>query len=105
MKVILDNMHSPCEMCFQKGVSFDPDSNRCQRCEYNIAVQLLNRVLKEELYCSVCKNGKSLGGGYWECSVAPDDDDYCKHGENLVIDWEIVCKEYCLEYDKKDIST
>lgn len=103
MKVVLDNMHSPCEMCFQRGVSFSLDSACCQRCEYNIAIQLLKRVLKETLYCPVCKDSKSLGGGYWEC-VASDDDNYCKQGENLIIDWEIACKEYGLKYDKTEAS-
>ena len=29
-----------------------------------------------------------------------DEDDSCKQGENLVIDWEIVCNEYNIEYEK-----
>ena len=100
MKVRLDDVHAPCRMCFLKGIFYNPDSICCQRCEYNIAIKLLKRVLKEELYCSVCKNGKSLGGGYYECSNGYDDDGSCKHGENLLIDWELACKEYGLEYDK-----
>lgn len=100
MKVRLDDMHSPCGMCFLKGIFYDSDSIRCQRCEYNIAIKLLKRVLKAELYCPACENSKSLGGGYWECTVAPDDDTYCKQGENLVINWELVCEEYGIEYDK-----
>ena len=29
-----------------------------------------------------------------------DEDDSCKQGENLIIDWEIVCNEYNIEYKK-----
>lgn len=100
MKVRLDNIHSPCEMCLLKEIYYDPDSMHCQRCEYNIAIKLLKRVLKEEYYCALCKNSRSLGGGYYECTVAPDDDNYCKHGDKLVIDWELACQEYGIEYDK-----
>lgn len=100
MKVRLDDIHSPCRMCFLKGIFYNPYLICCQRCEYNIAIKLLKRVLKEELYCSVCKNSKSLGGGYYECSNGYDDDGSCKHGENILIDWELACKEYGLEYDK-----
>ena len=99
MKVRLDDVHSPCRMCFLKGIFYDPNSICCQRCEYNIAIKLLKRMLKEELYCSVCKNSKSLGGGYWDCTVS-DDDDYCKNGDNLVINWELACEECGIEYDK-----
>lgn len=99
MKIMLDKMHSPCAMCFGKGILYNPNSIHCQRCEYNIAISLLKRILKEELYCAACKDSKSLGGGYWEC-VVPDDDNYCNNGENLIIDWEYACKEYGLKYDK-----
>lgn len=99
MKVRLDDVHSPCRMCFLKGIFYDPDSICCQRCEYNIAIKLLKRVLKVNDYCTLCKNYKRIGCGYYECTVAPDDDDYCKQGENLVIDWEETCKEYGIEYD------
>ena len=29
-----------------------------------------------------------------------DEDDSCRQGENLIIDWEIVCNEYNIEYEK-----
>ena len=29
-----------------------------------------------------------------------DEDGSCRQGENLVIDWEIVCNEYNIEYEK-----
>ena len=99
MKVRLSNAHSPCMMCFIRGVHYDPDSDHCQRCEYNIAIKLLKKMLRAEQFCSCCKNSKRLGGGYWECTVAPDDSTYCKQGENLIINWELACAEYGLEYD------
>lgn len=77
MKVRLDDVRAPCRMCFLKGIFYNPDSICCQCCEYNIAIKLLKRVLKEELYCSVCKNSKSLGGGYYECAKCYDDDGSC----------------------------
>lgn len=99
MKVRLGDKHSPCMQCFIRSILYDPDSEYCQSCEYNIAIKLLKRMLKEEYSCSICKNSKSLGGGYWDCTVAPDNDDYCKKGDNLVIDWKLACEEYGLEYD------
>lgn len=102
MAVNLEKMHSPCVMCFLKGVLYDPNSDHCQRCEYNIAIQLLKRMIKQELSCAACLDSTSLGGGYWEC-VAPEDDNYCKNGEKLVIDWEMACNEYGLEYDKTSL--
>ena len=47
MKIRLDDIHSPCKMCFLKGIFYDPDSIYCQRCEYNIVIKLLKRVLKD----------------------------------------------------------
>lgn len=100
MKVRLDDTHSPCGLCFLKGIFYDANSILCQRCEYNIAIKLLKRILKTNDSCTLCKNCKSLGGGYLECSNGYDDDGSCKKGENLVIDWELACKEYELEYNK-----
>lgn len=100
MKIRLDDVHSPCEMCFLKGIIFDSESMRCHRCEYNIAIKLLKRVLKTNDFCTLCKNCKRLGGGYYECINGYDEDDSCKQGEKFLIDWELVCKEYEVEYDK-----
>lgn len=97
MKVRLDDVHSPCGMCFLKGILYDSDSLRCQRCEYNIAIKLLKRVLKENDCCTLCKNCKRFGGGYYECGSGYDKDGSCKQGENLLIDWEAVCNEYGIE--------
>ena len=74
MKVRLDDIHSPCRMCFLKGIFYDPDSICCQRCEYNISIQLLKKVLKFNDYCTLCKNRNNLGGGYWDCKVTERDD-------------------------------
>lgn len=100
MKVRLDDIHSPCRMCILKGIFYNAGSVWCQHCEYNIAVRLLKRVLKEELCCALCKNSKPLGGGYYECIKGYDQDNSCKNGDNMVIDWELACGEYGLEYDK-----
>lgn len=102
MKVSLNNMHSPCTMCFQKGINYDVNSKHCKSCEYNVAVTLLKRILKEELYCSTCKKSINLGGGYWGCSIEPDNSsEYCQKGKNLVIDWEVVCHEYGVEFEEE----
>lgn len=100
MSVRLDNIHSPCRMCFLKGIFYDPDSIGCQRCEYNIAIKLLKKVLKENDYCTLCKNRKKLGGGFWDCEITENDDGCCKQKEDFMIDWEAACKEYGIEYSK-----
>ena len=100
MKVRLDDVHSPCGMCFLKGIFYDPNSIICQRCEYNIAIKLLKKVLKENDYCTLCKNRKRLGGGYWDCAITGDDDGCCKHEEDFTIDWEATCNEYKIEYEQ-----
>lgn len=46
MKVRLNRIHSPCEACFVKGIYYNPESFHCQRCEYNIAIGLLKKMLK-----------------------------------------------------------
>ena len=97
MKISLNNMHNPCMLCSLRDIPFDPVSSPCLSCEYDIAIKVLKSMLKEELYCSVCKNSKSLGGGYYECSKGYDEDGFCKKGENLDIDWEIACGEYGIE--------
>lgn len=100
MEVKLDDVHSPCRMCFLKGIFYDPNSICCQRCEYNISIKLLKKVLKENDYCTVCKNRKRLGGGYWDCKVPGNDDGICKKEENFTIDWEAACDEYGIKYSK-----
>lgn len=46
MEVNLQNTHSPCVMCeIHNSVGYRPHADRCQRCDYNIAVCLLRNVL------------------------------------------------------------
>lgn len=97
MKINLKNKHSPCMMCIIKGSSYDENSASCQSCEYNIAVQILKRVLKENDYCDFCKSCASLGGGYYACAAGHDDNNTCKHGENYHINWQKVCEAYEIE--------
>ena len=53
----LENIHSPCEMCFLKGYSFSMENKKCQCCEYNIAIQMLRQILKgNEDYVGVIAN-------------------------------------------------
>ena len=97
MVVDLQNKHSPCMMCYQKGIQFSNTSGRCMSCEYNIAVKLLVKALKECGYCWSCKKRQNLGGGYWSCPVADDTNFKCHNGEQYEIDWEAACKEYGIE--------
>ena len=97
MKVNLRNKHSPCLTCYSKGILYDENSEHCQSCEYNIAVQLLKRVLKENDYCDFCKSRASLGGGYYTCAAGYDDKGTCRLGENYNIDWQKVCEAYGIE--------
>lgn len=99
MEVRLDNMHSPCEMCFIKGIIYDANSIYCQSCEHNIAIKLLKKVLKENDYCTLCKNRKCLGGGYWDCAITDDDDGCCRKEEDFAIDWKAACDEYNVKYE------
>lgn len=100
MKVRLDDVHSPCRMCFLKGIFYDPDSICCQRCEYNISIQLLKKVLKFNDCCTLCKNRNNLGGGYWDCKVTERDDCCCDEEKNFVIDWQSALKEYGIEVEE-----
>lgn len=88
MKINLDNMRSPCMECYiHGGRSYSPDDVGCQRCEYNIAIQLLKVVLKSNDYCTLCKNRDNLGGGYWDCNITKD----------FAIDWHEAFREYNIE--------
>ena len=62
MKINLENIHSPCEQCFIHAYSYSPDNDGCQRCEYNIAIAILKEVLKENDYCTLCKNVEHIKG-------------------------------------------
>lgn len=91
MKNNLQNLHSPCMNCFQKGILYHPENETCSKCEYNVCVQLMKQILYDNDNCSLCKNRKRLGGGYWDC--IKDKQDECK-GKFYEIDWEEVYKEY-----------
>lgn len=53
MKVRLDKIHTPCERCFVKGIYYSPESLHCQRCEYNIAISFMRKILKINDNCSI----------------------------------------------------
>lgn len=94
-KLNLDNMHSPCVHCYQHlNHQYDENSQMCQGCEYNIAIQLLKTVLRLDNYCCICKNRTKLGGGYWGCKK-----DLVAKCE--IQDFDIDWKEAFSEYDIK----
>jgi len=89
-------------MCYQKfGYSYDENQSVCQSCEYNIAMQLLKRILKCEDSCSLCSNRIPLGGGYWDCKN--DKHDTCC-ADDYVIDWEATLKDYLSINEWKEIK-
>ena len=94
MKINLENIYSPCEQCFIHGYSYSPDNDGCQRCEYNIAIVILKEVLKENDYCTLCKNVEHIKGGYTDCKLELDGWRKCN---SYVIDWNAIIKEYQLE--------
>lgn len=100
MKLNLKNIHSPCQNCYIRGVLYSPDSDGCQRCEYNIAVQLVKVLLKFNEGCSLCKNGNNLGGGYWDCKKVSNDYCVCNVSKDYEIDWQAAFKEYGFNFDK-----
>ena len=57
-------------------------------------IQLLKKILKDTDGCSLCKNNIRIGGGYWDCSLEPEEE--CTY-DKYQIDWEAVFKEYGLE--------
>lgn len=97
MKVNLKNKHSPCMMCYQKGVLFSPTSDHCLSCEYNIISKLLAKLMQEHNYCLCCKRRRSLGGGHWDCPTVDKTGFSCHNGERFELDWEAACKEYGIE--------
>ena len=101
MKLDLDNMQSPCVQCYIRGAEYSPDDVDCQRCEYNIAIQILKTVLKVNDYCTLCKNRNNLGGGYWDCKIG-NDDCTCEVEEDFLIDWKAVCEDYGIDVNNKN---
>ena len=94
MKINLENMHSPCSQCYNRGILYSYDNETCQRCEYNIAIYLLKRMLRIYDYCIFCKNKNHLGGGYWDCKINKNECGACDIENDFVINWEEVFKEY-----------
>lgn len=101
MVVNLKNRHSPCMMCMLRtGTSFDPKSDRCKSCEYNILSILLAKLLKDgsHNYCTICRHLKKVGDSKWTCPVVTDKENFvCNHGERFELNWEAACKEYGIE--------
>lgn len=97
MKLNLNHIISPCHQCYIHGTEYSPDDAGCQRCEYNIAVQILKVVLKFNDYCTLCKNRNNLGGGYWDCKITDNDDRICEVEKDFAIDWKAVCRDYGIE--------
>lgn len=98
MKVNLKDINSPCVKCYiHSGFSFSEYNASCQKCEYNIAIQLLKKVLKENDYCILCNHMENLGGGYYDCKLEPDR--FSTQCENdFSINWEKAYREYGLDY-------
>lgn len=94
MKLNLENTHSPCMNCSCHGHLYSPDDKSCQSCEYNISIQLLKEVLKQNDYCNLCKYVIRVKGGYTDYSIGCEGWRNCK---NYTIDWNAVVKEYLEE--------
>ena len=90
------DIHSPCQSCAIRGHTYSPNDTSCQKCEYNIAIQILKRVLKDNDYCKHCKNReyhRGNYGGYYDCKF--DDKDFvCVTERDFVINWDSVFEEY-----------
>lgn len=91
MDIDLENIHSPCASCYVNNYLFSPDSDVCRRCEYNIFVKLLKKILYCTDGCSLCKNRERLGGGYWDCKI--EHQEICK-GDDMIIDLKAVMSDY-----------
>ena len=96
MKLDLKNIHSPCCDCYARGQLYSPDDINCQRCEYNVAIQLLKTLLKFNDGCSLCKN-RMRYNGYNDCQIT--DDCACNIGKDFVIDWQSTFKEYGFTFE------
>lgn len=86
------NIHSPCERCYIQGHSFSSEDTSCQRCEYNIAIIALKRILKDTDGCRFCQNYSHLGKGHHGCKLNLPMD--CSADHDFIINWDIVFKDY-----------
>ena len=100
MKLNLENIHSPCQQCFNHGHLYSSYDDKCQSCEYNIAIKLLKVVLKDNDYCTLCKNRVNLGDGCYDCKVNGNNDCICDVENDFLIDWEYAFKDYGIQLDK-----
>ena len=72
MNVILENIHTPCQQCYMHGYSYSSDSDICQRCEYNISIELLKRILRMGSMCNFCKHYNACILPAGECNYSID---------------------------------
>ena len=91
-------MNSPCTDCYIHGQYYSPSNEKCRRCEYNIAIQLLKKMLITNNYCSLCEHRVRLGGGYWDCNLT--ESTACEDEKNYCIDWKAAFDEYDIEYEE-----
>lgn len=89
MKVNLNRTHSPCESCWIRGVPYDPESERCMSCEFDICFKILKQLLSPIFgnNCSSCE--KCITG----CAATSGECDY-------KIDWHTVCKRFGIEIEE-----
>ena len=98
MAVALKNKHSPCMMCYQKGIHFNSTSAHCMSCEYNIMSKLLAKLLLEcDYFCSTCKKRRILDDGRWDCPIVDGTGFSCHNVDKYELDWEAACAEYGIE--------
>ena len=92
MKINLEGgIYSPCMNCLRQGYEYSPDNPYCQSCEYNISIQILKEVLKQNDYCNMCLYVDRIKGGYTDCSIGCESWRKC---QNYTIDWNAIVKEY-----------
>ena len=96
MKMNLKDKSSPCVTCYMhSGFSFSEHNASCQKCEYNIAIQLLKRVLKDNDYCQMCNHVEKDHGEFY-CKFDYDKKDCL---DNFSINWEKACWYYDMDYE------
>lgn len=90
--VNLENIYSPCQSCTIRGHLYSSNNESCQRCEYNIAITALKRILKDTNSCRFCQNYGHLGRGYYGCKLKSILN--CSADRNFVINWKAVFEDY-----------
>ena len=89
MKVNVNRTHSPCESCWIRGVPYDPKSERCMSCEFDICVKILKQSLRliSGSNCAFCEKYRT------GCAATADECGY-------QIDWHKTCKRFGIEIEK-----